>query len=185
MTGQEILKSAEEKMQKALDIFQEDLKTIRTGRANPEVFKRVRVECYGSNLALTELAGITAPDGRSFLIQPFDKTNLKAIEQAIQASDLGFNPSNDGQVIRINVPTLSEDRRKELIKQVGKIAEERGRLPLRNLRRDFNDQIKKLKGSISEDESKKLHDDLEKITGKFVHKVDELTEKKDLELQKI
>jgi ribosome recycling factor len=185
MTAKELLQSAEEKMKKALEVFQEDLKTVRTGRANPEVFKRVRVECYGSMMSLSEVAGITAPDGRSFMVQPFDKNNLKAIEQAIQNSDLGFNPSNDGTVIRISVPTLSEDRRKELIKQVGKMSEERGRIPVRNIRRDTNDQLKKLKGSISEDELKKAHEDLEKLTSKYVGNIDELTEKKDKELQTV
>ncbi len=185
MSAKEILNTAEDKMKKAIEVFQEDLKTIRTGRANPEVFKRVRVECYGSMMGLNEVAGITAPDGKTLLIQPFDKSNLKAIETAIQNADLGFNPSNDGNVIRISVPALSKERRDEMAKQVGKMSEERGRLPIRNIRRDANDQLKKLKGSISEDELKKAHDDLEKITGKSIDKVDELTEKKEAELQVI
>jgi ribosome recycling factor len=172
-TGKEVLQSFEEKMKKAIEVFNDEIKTIRTGRANPEVFKRVRVECYGSNLSLSEVAGITAPDGRSFMIQPFDKTNLKAVEQAIVNSDLGFNPSNDGQVIRIIIPALSEDRRKDLVKQVNKIAE------------DANDQIKKLKGTVSEDELKRFHDDLEKVTTKYIAQVDELAQKKEKELQTI
>jgi ribosome recycling factor len=184
-TGKEVLLSFEEKMKKAIEVFNDEIKTIRTGRANPEVFKRVRVECYGSNLSLSEVAGITAPDGRSFMIQPFDKTNLKAVEQAIVNSDLGFNPSNDGQVIRIIIPALSEDRRKDLVKQVNKIAEDKGRLPVRNLRRDANDQIKKLKGTVSEDELKRFHDDLEKVTTKYIAQVDELAQKKEKELQTI
>jgi ribosome recycling factor len=185
MSTQEVIKVSEEKMKKAVELFQDELKTIRTGRANPEVFKRVRVECYGSMLALHEVAGITVPDGRSFLIQPFDKGNLKAIEQAIISSDLGFNPSNDGAAIRINVPVLSEDRRKELIKQVGKISEEKGKVVLRNLRRDAQDQLKKLKGSISEDELKKAQEDIEKITGKFIGLIDEHADKKEQELKTI
>ncbi|MDX1921018.1 MAG: ribosome-recycling factor, partial [Candidatus Caenarcaniphilales bacterium] len=127
----------------------------------------------------------TAPDGRSFIIQPFDKTNLKAIEQAIQNSELGLNPNNDGSIIRISVPPLSEDRREELIKQVGKIAEEKARVPLRNIRRDSNDQLKKLKGSVSEDDLKKQQDSLEKLTSKFVASVDEILDKKEQELKKI
>jgi ribosome recycling factor len=185
MSGKEILQATEEKMSKAVDVFQEDLKTVRTGRANPEVFKRVRVDCYGSSLALHEVAGITAPDGRSFVIQPFDKTNLRAIEQAITSSDLGFNPSNDGTVIRISVPTLSKDRRDEMVKHVNKLAEERGRIIVRNIRRDANDQIKKLKGTISDDELKKGQEDLEKLTSKYIAKIDDLTDKKEAELQTI
>lgn len=185
MSEKEILQICEDKMKKAVGIFSDEIKTIRTGRANPEIFKRVRVECYGTQLSLTELAGVTAPDGRTFLIHPFDRANLKSIEQAIISSDLGLNPSNDGQVIRISVPALSDDRRKELVKQVNKIAEDKGRLPIRNLRRDANDQLKKLKSSISEDELKKLQDNLEKITTKYISQIDDLAEKKDKELQTI
>ena len=185
MAGKELIISAEEKMKKAVDSFHEKLKTIRTGRANPEVFKRVRVECYGSMLNLPEVAGITAPDGRSFLIQPFDKSNLKAIEQAISNSDLGFNPTNDGNCIRITVPTLSNERREELIAQVNKIAEHEARVPVRNIRRDANDQIKRLKGSISEDELKKTQEELEKLTTKYISQVDDLARKQEVELKTV
>ncbi|MDJ0626205.1 MAG: ribosome recycling factor [Candidatus Caenarcaniphilales bacterium] len=182
MSGQEILKASEDKMSKILASFQEELKTIRTGKANPDIFKRVRVECYGTNMSLQEVAGVTAPDGRSFVIQPFDKTNLKAIEQAIQNSELGLNPTNDGSIIRIVVPPLSEDRRKELVKQVSKITEDKGKVPTRNIRRDSNDQLKKLKGSISDDELSNHQDELEKITSKYINLVDEAFNKKKVEL---
>lgn len=185
MTGKEVLNAAEDKMKKAVDLFHEKLKTIRTGRANPEVFKRVRVECYGTGMSLSEVAGITAPDGRSFLIQPFDKANLRAIEQAISNSDLGFNPTNDGNSIRITVPSLSNERREELIAQVSKIAEHEARVPVRNIRRDGNDQIKKLKGTISEDEVKKAQEDLEKLTSKYIAQVDDLAHKKEIELKTV
>ena len=185
MLGKEILESIEQKMEKSLESFQENLKTIRTGRANPEIFKRVKAECYGTSMSLQEVAGITVPDGRSFVIQPFDKNNLRAIEQAIANSELGFNPTNDGSVIRISIPPLSEERRKDLIKQVGKTAEERGRLPIRNLRREANDSLKKLKGTIAEDELKKLQGELDKITSKQVGKIDQLAEEKEIELQTI
>jgi ribosome recycling factor len=185
MTSQEILKSSEDKMKKVLDLFQEELKTIRTGKANPDVFKRIRIECYGASMSLPEVAGVSAPDGRSFMIQPFDKSNLKAIETAIQNSDLGFSPSNDGSVIRINVPPLSNDRRNELVKQVSKMTEEKAKIPIRNIRRDAQDSLKKLKGTVSDDELKKDQDNLEKTTSKYIATVDELLSKKEQELKTI
>ncbi len=186
MSSKEILTAAEEKMTKTLEALTEELKTFRTGRPNPEIFKKVKVDCYGSPMNLSDIAGITVPDGRTLQIQPFDKTNLKAIEQAISNSDLGLNPTNDGNLIRINVPALTEDRRKELSKQVGKAGEERGKIPVRNIRRDGNDAIKKLKGSgISEDEVTKALETLEKSTNKFIEKIDELVEKKEKELKTV
>jgi ribosome recycling factor len=185
MSSQEILKSSEEKMKKVTDLFQEELKTVRTGKANPDIFKRLRVECYGASMSLTEVAGVSAPDGRSFIIQPFDKANLKAIETAIQNSDLGLSPSNDGSIIRISVPPLSNDRRDELVKQVGKLAEEKAKVPVRNIRRDAQDQLKKLKGTVSEDELKKNQEALEKLTTKFINSVEELLSKKEQELKTI
>lgn len=186
MTAKDILKNTEDKMKKAFEVFQDELKTFRTGRANPEVFKRIRVECYGSSMSLTDVAGITVPDGRSFLIQPFDKANLKAIETGIVNSDLSFNPSNDGSCIRINIPPLSEDRRKELIKTLNKTAEDKGRVVMRSLRRDSQDQIKELKKTgISEDEIKKALEDLEKLTLKYVKSLEEAVSKKEIELKTI
>ncbi|HEY9885946.1 MAG TPA: ribosome recycling factor [Vampirovibrionales bacterium] len=185
MSGPEILSTAEDKMKKLVANFQDELKTIRTGKANPDIFKRVRVECYGTMMSLNEVAGITAPDGRSFIIQPFDKTNLRSIELSIQNSELGFNPTNDGEIIRISVPPLSEDRRAELIKQAGKMAEEKGRVPVRNIRREANDQLKKLKGSISDDELKKLQDKFEKVTSGYIAQVDEALSAKEVELKTV
>ncbi|MDX1917671.1 MAG: ribosome recycling factor [Candidatus Caenarcaniphilales bacterium] len=181
----EILKTTEDKMKKALDAFQDELKSIRTGRPNPEIFKRVRVECYGTSMALSDLASISVVEGRSFLIQPFDKSNLRAIDQGIQNSDLGLTPSNDGSVIRINVPPLTEERRKDLIKQVSKLGEEKGRLSVRNLRRDAKTMIEKQKGTISEDELKKELEALEKVATNYINKIDEVIEHKEQELKTV
>ena len=185
-TGEEILKSTEDKMSKAVEAFKEELKTVRTGRPNPEIFKKVKVECYGSMMALQDICSISVPDGQSFLIQPFDRNNLKAIETAIKASDLGLNPSNDGQAIRISVPPLSKDRRDEMVKHVSKLSEESGRVVLRRIRQTAKDELKKLKdSSVSEDDIKKFQDTLEKITSKHIDQIDEAAKKKEKELQTV
>jgi ribosome recycling factor len=185
MTPEEIIETAEQKMQKAVEVLQEELRTIRTGRPNPDIFRRVRVECYGTSMALQDVATISVPDGRSFAIQPFDKSNLQAIEHAIQSSDLGLTPNNDGNVLRIHVPPLSEDRRKELRKQVNKLAEEKGYVVIRNIRREANDQLKKLKAEVSEDDLKRHYDRVDKITSTYNAKVEELIAKKDNELAQV
>ena len=170
-------------MLKTIEVFRDELRSIRTGRANPEIFRKVKVECYGTVMALSDTATVTVVEGRNFLIQAFDKSNLRAIETAIANSDLGLNPTNDGDQIRIVLPALSQDRRNELVKQVNGLAEERGRVVLRGIRQDMREKLKKLKGEgISEDQLKKANDDLEKLTSKYVSQVDELAQQKEKEL---
>ncbi len=180
---EQILKQIEEKMKKSVNSFHEELKTVRTGRPNPDIFKKVKVECYGSSMNLSDIASISVPDGQSFLIKPFDKSNLKALESGISNSGLGFNPTNDGECIRIVVPPLSKERRDDLAKHVTKLAEEKGKVPIRRIRQDGKDQLKKLKDqNISEDEIKKLQDRLEKLTNKYIEEIDDLAKKKEVEL---
>jgi len=180
-TGEEVLRVAEDKLKKSISSFQEELKTIRTGRANPEIFRRVKVDCYGSSLPLHDVCTISVPDGSSFIIKPFDQSNIKAIEQAIASADLGLNPSNDGSTIRVILPALSRDRRNELAKQVSKLAEE-GRISLRRVRQKSKDDLKKIKEEISEDDLKKLQEQLEKIVVKYSKEIEELGQKKEQEL---
>ena len=133
----------EDKMTKTISVLKEELSVIRAGRANPAMLDKISVDYYGSQTPLKQMAGISSPDPRTIVIQPWDKTALKEIEKAILASDLGFNPSNDGEVIRINIPQLTEERRKELVKLVSKTGEQ-SKVALRNARRDTNDKIKKI-----------------------------------------
>src|SRR5271170_7991571 len=154
-TATEVLASAEDRMKKSIGTLQTEFKSIRTGRASPALLDRVEVEYYGTPTPLKSLANISTPDGRSLLIQPYDKSSLKDIEQGIHKSGLGVTPNNDGAVIRINIPTPTEERRKEMVKLVKKYGEE-ARISLRNIRRDSAEEVKKLKGEhISEDEFKR------------------------------
>lgn len=181
-----VLKQAEDKMKKAIEAYQEELKTIRTGRPNPEIFKKVQVECYGAKMGLFDVATISVPDGQSFLIQPFDKTNLKSIEAGINNSGLGFNANNDGDNIRIVIPPLSKERRQEMIKKVSSLTEERGHVSVRNIRQSAKDEIKKLKDTgLSEDVIKKAQDNLEKLTSDYNKKVDSIAKAKEEELTKV
>src|SRR5580704_2819276 len=145
MSTTQVISQAEERMKKAIAQLQKEYQTIRTGRANPALLDRVDVEYYGTNTPLKSLANISTPDGRSLLIQAYDKGSLKEIEQAIHKSDLGLTPTTDGNVIRINIPQPTEERRKEMVKVVKKYGEET-RISLRNIRRDAADELKKLKG---------------------------------------
>ena len=168
------LKEFERKMDKTLEVLASDFGTIRAGRANAQVLDRITVEYYGVPTPLNQVGTISSPDPRTLVIQPWDTTLLRAIEKAIQVSDLGINPQNDGRVIRLAFPQLTEERRKELIKQVKKYGED-AKVAVRNVRRDANDQLKKLEKdkAISEDELKKATDDVQKLTDKYVAKVDE------------
>nr|WP_279611530.1 ribosome recycling factor [Thermostichus vulcanus] len=173
-------------MGKAVQATQRAFNTVRTGRANSSLLDRVQVEYYGVPTPLKSLATLTTPDSSTLLIQPFDPSTLAAIERAIVASDLGLNPSNDGKVVRLNIPPLTEERRKELSKQVAKLAEE-GRVSIRNIRRDAIDAVRKQEknGELSEDESKGLQDDIQKLTDRYIKKVDELLAEKEKELSTI
>ncbi|MEZ4491236.1 MAG: ribosome recycling factor [Cyanobacteriota/Melainabacteria group bacterium] len=181
----EVLSSGEERMQKALDNLQKEFQTVRTGRANPAILDRVEVDYYGTPTPLKSLANISSPDGRSLLVQPYDKGAVKDIEQGIHKAQLGLTPTNDGSVVRINIPALTEDRRKELCKQVKKIGEE-AKVAVRNIRRDCDQELKKFKDQgVSEDELKRRNDDLQKMTDKYVKEIDTSVTDKDKEIMEI
>lgn len=174
------------KMEKTLDILQEDFGAIRAGRANARVLDRIVVEYYGVDTPIVQVGTISSPDARTLVIQPWDGTLLKKIEKAIQTSDLGINPQNDGRVIRLVFPQLTEERRKELVKQVKKYGED-GKVAVRNIRRDAMDYIKKLKkdSEITEDDQKKAEKDLQELTDKYIKKVDEACAVKEKELMEL
>ena len=171
------------RMDKALDHLEEEFGAVRAGRANPKVLDRITVEYYGSETALNGVATISSPDARTLVISPWDTKLLKDIQKAIQVSDLGINPQNDGRVIRLTFPMLTEDRRKELVKQVKKYAED-AKVAMRNIRRDGMDYVKKLKknSEITEDDQKKAEKDLQDILDKMIKKVDAVTADKEKEL---
>ena len=174
------------KMEKTLEHLDEEFAAVRAGRANPKVLDRISVEYYGQETALNGVANISSPDARTLLIQPWDGSLLKAIEKAILASDLGINPQNDGRTIRLTFPQLTEERRKDLIKQVKKYAED-AKVAMRNIRRDGMDYVKKLRknSEITEDDQKKAEKDLQDLLDKYIKKVDETLAAKDKELMAI
>lgn len=181
-----IIKNAEEKMTKTISVLQVDLSTMKAGRANPTMLDRVQVEYYGSMCPITQVANVSAPEPRVLQITPWEQTILKDIEKAILTSDLGLNPSNDGTVIRLVIPELTEETRRNLVKNVKKAGED-SKVALRSIRRDANDKIKALKkdGELSEDEVKKAEDNIQKVTDKFVKEVDKLIEAKEKEIMSI
>jgi len=174
------------KMDKTLSHLAEDFDAVRAGRANPKVLDRITVEYYGQETALNGVATISSPDARSLVIQPWDTSLLKEIQKAIQLSDLGITPQNDGKVVRLIFPQLTEERRKELTKQVKKYAED-AKVAMRNVRRDGMDYVKKLKknSEITEDDQKKAEKDLQDMLDKFIKKVDEALAAKEKELMAI
>ena len=179
------IKVYEEKMQKAYDFLLSDLSTIRAGRANPHVLDKIRVDYYGTPTPLQQVGNITVPEPRMLQIAPWEKKLIKDIEKAILASDVGITPTNDGAVIRLVFPELTEERRKELVKDVKKKGEE-GKVAVRNIRRDGNEALKKLaKTEISEDEIKDLEDELQKLTDKFGKDIDKAIEEKSQEILKV
>jgi ribosome recycling factor len=177
---------ATHKMEQAVAHLKEELAGIRTGRAAPALLNRITVEYYGTPVPLNQLAGISVPEPRLLQVQPFDKTAISAIEKAIQTSDLGITPSNDGQVIRLAFPQLTEERRKELVKQVHHRAEE-GRVAVRNVRRHAKDEMEKLEhdGAISEDDLMRGEKELQKLTDRFVAEIDEIQQHKEKELLEV
>jgi ribosome recycling factor len=182
---QAIKKNAEERMDKALGALRRDLSTLRAGRATPAILDRVQAEYYGSMTPVNQLANINTPDSRTLIIQPWDKSSLGAIEKAILKSDLGLTPSNDGSVIRLGIPPLTEERRAELVKSTKKFGEE-AKVAIRNIRRDANDDIKKLeKTDISEDESRRHQDDIQKATDRFIAEVDKILAAKEKEIMEV
>jgi ribosome recycling factor len=186
MTIDSTLKDAEHRMEQALVHLREDLSSIRTGRASSAVLSRVTVEYYGTPVPLNQLASVNVPEPRLLVIQPFDKNSITQIEKAIQQSDLGITPSNDGQVIRLAFPPLTEERRKELVKQVHHRAEE-ARVAIRNVRRHAKEEMEKLErgGSISEDDLTRAEKELQKLTDRFVAEVDEIQGHKERELLEV
>ena len=174
------------RMEKALDHLQEEFGAVRAGRANPRVLDRISVEYYGSETPLNGVATISSPDARTLVVSPWDTKLLKEIEKAIQMSELGINPQNDGRVIRLIFPQLTEERRKELVKQVKKYGEE-AKVAMRNIRRDGMDYVKKLKknSEITEDDQKKAEKDLQTLLDKYIKKVDEALAAKEKELMAI
>jgi ribosome recycling factor len=177
------VKPYEEKMQKAYDFLESDLASIRAGRANPHVLDKIRVDYYGTPTPIQQVGNISVPEARVIQIAPWDKSLIKDIEKAIMASDVGITPSNDGSLIRLVFPELTEDRRKELVKDVKKRGEE-NKVAVRNVRRDGNDAFKKLAKTdeVSEDKIKELEDELQKLTDKFVKEIDKLVDEKSKEI---
>ena len=179
------LQQYEDRMKKAIEFLEGDYNTIRAGRANPHVLDKIRVDYYGTPTPIQQVGNVTVPEPRIIQIAPWEKSMLKAVEKAIQTSDLGINPSNDGSIIRLVFPELTEERRKDLAKEVRKKAEE-GKVAIRNIRRDGNDYLKKLgKTEVSEDEIKQLEEELQKTTDKYIKEVDVLMEKKTKEIMTV
>jgi ribosome recycling factor len=178
-----VLDECADKMQKAIAHLQQEFAAVRTGRASPGLVEKLRVEAYGSEVPLQQIAGFGVPEPRVLTISPYDKTTLKAIEKAIQQSDLGVNPSNDGQIIRLVFPELTEERRKDFVKVVRNRAEE-GRVAVRNARRHARHELEQLQkdGEISEDDLDRTEKDLEKRTHEVVAEIDELLKHKEAEL---
>jgi len=181
----ERIREFDEKMQKSIDHLEADFATIRAGRANPHVLDKIRVDYYGTPTPVQQVGNISIPEPRILQIQPWEKSLLKEIEKAIQISDIGINPSNDGQVIRLIFPELTEERRKDLVKDVKKKGEA-AKVAVRNIRRDGNDFLKKLgKEDVSEDEIKDLENELQKLTDKYIKRVDELIDEKSKDILKV
>ena len=175
--------TCEARMEKTIASLKDSFNTIRTGRANAAIFDKVRVDYYGTKSPLNQVATIQIPEARSVIIQPFDKSLITEIEKAIQVADLGFNPSNDGKVIRITIPALTAERRKELVKQAKTIAEN-SRTAIRNIRRDGNDDLKKQQkgGEITEDGLKSETDKLQKLTDKYIEEINKIYDAKEKEI---
>ena len=183
---QEHLKLYEDKMEKSLDVLLDEYASIRAGRANPHVLDRLRIDYYGTPTPIQQVGNVTVPEARMIVIQPWEKSLLKEIEKAILVSDLGINPTNDGNVIRLVFPELTEERRKDLVKEVKKKGEE-GKVAIRNIRRDAMDSIKKMEkaGDISEDDLKQGEEKIQKITDKMIEKVDKAIETKTKEIMTV
>jgi ribosome recycling factor len=181
-----ILKTAEHKMTTAVEFLGRDLQTVRTGRASPTLLDRIQVDYYGSPTPINGVANISVPDPRMVVVQPWDRTMLHPIEKAIQKSDLGINPTNDGQVIRLVLPQLTQDRRKELVKQVHQRAEE-ARVSVRNCRREALDHLRKAEkdGGISQEDERRAQERLQKLTDTFVKRVDEVARSKETEVMEV
>lgn len=185
-TKQEVLKDAADKMAHAVSHNKEELASIRSGRASPTLLNRITVDYYGSQVPLNQVANVSVPEPRLLVISPYDKNSISAIEKAIQSSDLGIQPNNDGSVIRLAFPQLTEERRKEMVK-VAHVRAEEGRVAIRNVRRHAKEQLEKMKkdGTLSEDEERTAEKELQKVTDQHVHEVDENLKRKEQELSEV
>jgi ribosome recycling factor len=181
-----VSRDAEEKMKKAVKALEDEFKTIRTGRASAALFENIRVDYYDQKVPLNQVATISVPEARLVVIQPWDRSVLSEIEKAVQKSELSVNPNNDGKVIRINIPPLTEERRKELVKVVRNIAE-KNRVSVRNIRRDANDELKNMQKSseIGEDQSKRGQDEIQKLTDRYISEINSIVESKEKEIMEI
>ena len=179
-------KNLEEKMEKTINVFSEKLAEVRAGRANPAILNKVRIDYYGTQTPINQVAAISVPEARLIVIQPWDASVLKEIEKAILASDIGINPNNDGKVIRLAFPELNEERRKELVKDIKKMGEET-KVAIRNVRREGIDTAKLLQknGELTEDEIKHSENEIQKMTDKYIDEVDKVLEKKEKEIMSV
>ncbi|MBO0959118.1 ribosome recycling factor [Neobacillus sp. MM2021_6] len=182
----QIISATKDRMTKAIQSYARELASIRAGRASASLLDRITVDYYGAPTPVNQMAGITTPEARLLVIQPYDKSILGDIEKAILKSDLGLNPTNDGQIIRIAIPQLTEERRKELVKVVKKESEE-AKVALRNIRRDSNDSLKKLEknGDITEDALRGFSEDVQKLTDEYIQKIDQITKEKEKEILEV
>lgn len=182
----DILKDAEDRMKKSIEHLKSDLASLRAGRANPAMLDKIMVDYYGEPTPINQLANITVPEARLIVVQPWDKTSIPEIEKAILKSDLGVNPTNDGNVIRIAIPQLTEERRKEIVKIVKKRGEE-AKVAIRNIRREANDMLKSSEKDklISEDESKKGMDEIQKLTDKYIKDIDTILQAKEKDIMEV
>jgi len=182
----DVYRDTESKMKKAIEATTSDFATIRTGRASPSLLDRLHVEAYGSSVPLKQVASVNSPDGRSLLVTAFDKSVVPAIRKAIETSDLGLNPNVDGAMIRLSIPPLSEERRKDLVKLVKKKSEEH-KVAVRNIRHHANDQVKALakNGTITDDQIKRGTDQVQKLTDKYVKQIDDLVHGKEQEIMEV
>lgn len=182
----DVQKNLEEKISKSIEVLKEKLNSVRAGRANPALLDQVQAECYGSTMPIKNIANISAPDPRTIAVIPFDPSTVKDIEKAIMAANLGFNPSNDGKTIRLVIPPLTEERRKEITKTVKKMGEE-DKVAIRNLRREANDELKKQEkvGELTEDDLKAELEDVQKKIDKAVKDIDEIVANKEKEIMEV
>lgn len=182
----EIIKESEDKMKKVIEITKKDFMSIRTGKASPALLEKITVDYYGTPTAVNQLANISVPEPRLIVVQPWDKGSLAGIEKAIMKSDLGINPTNDGSVIRLAIPPLTQERRKELAKNIKKDGEEK-KVAIRNTRRDANEHLKKMEkdGDISTDENKKAQEEIQKLTDKYIKEVDQVVANKEKEIMEV
>lgn len=182
----EIITKSEEQMKKSISFLKEDLASIRAGKANPKLVDKIQVSYYGTMTPLNQIANISVPEPRAILIQPWDASLIKEIEKAILASDLGINPSNDGKLIRLMIPQLTEERRKDLLKLVKKETEST-KIALRNIRRDANEELKKLEkdSEITKDDHKKAEDEMQKLTDRYIRYIDDVYKDKEKEILEV